>query len=226
MWLIESVTGGSPYNLVFTAFIERGQLDPGTFRAAVAATVARHEGLRVVFADGDTGPEPVVLAEHAPEITCFEHDGPAAGFEEHVRAVTAAQCRRPFDLAAAPPVRFLYFAHPSGRQAVVLTAHHMVLDGWSVGLILTEIFARYGELEGGAAAGGAAGVPLRALTRHQDKLRAGGAWDRQAGFWREHLDGVPAVLDLPADPEAAASSGRGRDPDPARPGPGRQRGRR
>ncbi|MGW4059295.1 non-ribosomal peptide synthetase [Amycolatopsis sp. NPDC004747] len=194
MFLIESVTGGSPYNLVFTAFVERGTLDAGALEAAVAATVARHEGLRTVFAETDSGTVRVVLDEHEPAFTRFTHDGEPAGFDAYAREVAAAEARKPFDLQAAPAVRFLHLAHPGGRQAVVLIAHHMVLDGLSVGLVLTEIFRRYdGETGFGP------GTSLSALLRHEEQLRASGLWDEQARFWAEHLAGCPSVLELPAD---------------------------
>ncbi len=196
MWLIESVTGGSPYNLVFTAFIEEGVLDLDVFTSAVRRTVARHEGLRTVFADGDNGLVRVPLDDHTPRIDSFTHDGPSDDFAAHVRATVAEEGRRPFDLKAAPAVRFLHFAHPSGRQAVALTAHHMVLDGMAVGLVLSEIFARY---DGGTTVDDSPGVPLSALIRHQEELRVDGEWDRQAAFWAGHLTGVPSVLELPAD---------------------------
>ncbi|MDH6112899.1 amino acid adenylation domain-containing protein [Kitasatospora sp. MAP12-15] len=203
MWLIESITGGSPYNLVFTAFVERGELDLATFRTAVDRTVARNEGLRTVFTEteteGDGSVRREVLAAHSAEFDCFTHDGDPADFEEHVRRTTDEQSRRPFDLKAAPAVRFLHFAHPSGRQAVVLTAHHMVLDGWSVGLALKEVFAHYEELAGGAPTAFGPGVALSALIRSQEEQRAAGLWDQQAEFWAGQLAAVPTVLELPAD---------------------------
>jgi amino acid adenylation domain-containing protein len=199
MWLTESITGGSPYNLVFTAFIENGVLDLDAFKMAVGRTVARHEGLRTVFAHGENGIVRVALDDHTPEFSSFGHDGAQDDFVEYVRLTVAEEAGRPFDLSAAPAVRFLHVAHPSGRQAVALTAHHMVLDGLSVGLVLKEVFARYDELTGGAPVDSAPGVPLSALIRHQEELRVGGVWDQQAEFWARHLDRVPAVLELPAD---------------------------
>ncbi|MEU6809452.1 amino acid adenylation domain-containing protein [Streptomyces sp. NPDC046831] len=206
MWLIESITGGSPYNLVFTAFVEQGRLDVGLLKEAVARTVARNEGLRTVFVEDDDSGAVVrrVLDAHTAEFTGFTCEGDAADFEEGVRRVLAEETRRPFDLKAAPAVRFLHFAHPAGRQAVTLTAHHMVLDGWSVGLVWKEILAHYEELSGGAAAGFGPGVPLGTLIRRQEEQRAGGVWDRQAGFWSQQLEGVPSVLELPADRQRPA----------------------
>lgn len=195
MFLIESITGGSPYNLVFTVFTEHGTLDPDRLERAIAATAARHEGLRTVFTEADTGTTPLVLGvDHQTKIDHFIFNGSEARFDGHVRAVTATEASRPFDLHIAPAVRFLHFAHPSGRQALVLTAHHMVLDGLSVGLVLTEIFRRYeGETNF------APGIPLSALISHQERQREAGVWDEQAAFWTKHLADCPSVLELPAD---------------------------
>jgi amino acid adenylation domain-containing protein len=206
MWLIESITGGSPYNLVFTAFVEKGDLDVEVLKEAVARTVARNEGLRTVFTEDEATGAVVrtVLDEHTAEFTGIVCAGKAAGFEDEVRRTSRAHTRRPFDLKAAPAVRFLHFTHASGRQAVVLTAHHMVLDGWAVGLVFRELLAHYEELSGGTPADFGPGVPLGTLIRRQEEQRAGGLWDRQADFWTRHLDSVPTVLELPADRQRPA----------------------
>ncbi|MFD0201764.1 MULTISPECIES: non-ribosomal peptide synthetase [Saccharothrix] len=205
MWLIERVTGGSPYNLVFTCFVlpgTEGRLKGEVFERAVAATVARHPGLRTVYreVDGDVATE--VLDRHTADITAVEHEGD--GFEEHVRFLAAEHGRRPFDLAAAPAFRFLRVTG-SRQDAVVLMAHHMVLDGWAVGLLLNELFAHYDALALGLPAPFTGVAPsTRALFRHQERARVSGEWERQAEFWIKQLDGVPTVLELPADRQRPA----------------------
>ncbi len=198
IWIAERIVGGSPYNLVFIAFAE-GPLRGETLDEAVRVTVARHDGLCTVFRERDGSVVREVRAGHVPEITVVSRDG-EEGFEDHVRRVAAEYGRRPFDLAAAPALRFLRVSHPAGRHALVVAAHHMVLDGWAAGLLLREIFARYDQLAHGAPdAEPGPGVSVAALSRHQAELRASGEWDRQTGFWRQYLDGTPFVLDLPAD---------------------------
>ncbi|MEV6908738.1 amino acid adenylation domain-containing protein [Amycolatopsis sp. NPDC051071] len=200
MWLIERVTGGSPYNLVFTCFVENGTLVAERFERAVARTAARHAGLRTVYR-GDTGDVvPEVLEPYTPPVEVHTWDGEAGEFGERVRSLAARHGRRPFDLAEAPAYRFLRVEGTAGGQAVVLVAHHMVLDGWSVGLLLNEVFAQYDALATGASeTAGEPGVSPRVLLRHQEEARAGGEWDRQAEFWIKHLDGVPSILELPSD---------------------------
>ncbi|HEY9391285.1 MAG TPA: condensation domain-containing protein, partial [Mycobacteriales bacterium] len=200
MWINERVTGGAPYNLVFLCFVERGRLDPSVLERVLAATVAHHEGLRTVFRQRSEGIVREVLTAATPEFAAVGSDVPVGDFEEHARQVAADFGGKPFDVSAAPALRFLLLTHPSGRQALVLAAHHMILDGWAVGLLLREMVARYDRLERGAPEPAPGpGVPMRVLLRHEEALRTGGAWDRQAELLSRHLDGVPSVLELPSD---------------------------
>ncbi|MFC8450014.1 amino acid adenylation domain-containing protein [Kitasatospora sp. NPDC057223] len=204
MWLIESITGGSPYNLVFTCFVEEGKLDQGLLQEALDRTARRHEGLRTVFRERDGEAVRHVLDEVTPQLVDLEHDVLDTEFEDYVRRVSARRGAEPFDLAAAPALRLLFFANPVGGGALTLIAHHMLLDGTAVGLLLDELFAHYRELEGGAAADQQPAVPLGALIRRQEELRAAGEWQRQAEFWNGHLAGIPTVLELPADRQRPA----------------------
>ena len=208
MWINERVTGGSPYNLVFLCFVERGRLDPPTLHRAVNATATRHEGLRTVFRQQDGEIVRDVLAAAAPEFRTQDDQGPAAGFEARIRVLAAEFGREPFDVAVTPALRFLIVSHPDGQQALVLAAHHMMLDGWAVGLLLRELFDRYDAVNVPAPA---PGVPMNALVRHEAALRASGVWDRQADVLSDRLSGVPAVLELPSDrprPQVHDASGR------------------
>ncbi|MFH8882292.1 amino acid adenylation domain-containing protein [Streptomyces californicus] len=209
MWLIERVAGGSPYNLVFTAYAEDGgRIDGGALAKALTQTAARHEGLRTVFRESTRDDEDEVVREvlsaYTSQLTEIVHEGPVEEFEAFVRREGAEQGRRPFDLSAAPAWRLLHFSHPAGRDAVVLAAHHMVLDGWAVGLLLRELFARHAALTGTGPEPVEQPVPVGALTERQDALRGRGVWDAQAAFWKSHLHGVPTTLELPADRQRPA----------------------
>ena len=107
MWLVDHVTAGVPYNLVFLCFVDKGRLEPATLAAAVRETVARHEGLRTVFLERDGEVVREVMAGYVPELASAGYDGPAGGFDEHVRRVAAEFGRRPFDVSAAPALRLL-----------------------------------------------------------------------------------------------------------------------
>jgi amino acid adenylation domain-containing protein len=197
MWLLESTLGGSAYNLVFTSYVDSGALDRAVFGRAAAATTARHASLRTVFREEDDEVVPVVLDEVEPEIVDIACEGP--DFEEFVRAAAAERSRVPFDLTTAPPLRYLFVAG-AGRQAVVLIAHHALLDGWAVGLLLDELFSSYRALKADLPLPRTEPAPTtETLLRRHERDRTSGEWDRLAEFWLKYLDGVPTVLELPTD---------------------------
>jgi amino acid adenylation domain-containing protein len=199
MWLAEQMLGGTPYNLVFVAFID-GAMDRNLMADAIGRTVRRHEGLRAVFAaeDGIVGRR--VLADHVPRIEDLglDDDG-AVDFHRAVRAKAVVEGNRPFDLAAVPPLRFLLASRGAERHALVMIVHHIMLDGWAVGLTLTEIFSGYDAMERGVRPDDGPATGMAGLSAHQERLRQNGVWDRQTDYWRDRLDGVSTTLDLPAD---------------------------
>jgi len=138
-----------------------------------------------------------------------------------VNHVAAEYGRRPFDLATDPGLRFLHVSQPAGHAALVLIAHHMVLDGWAVGLLLREIFTRYEAQADQAAVAWEPAVSAAALSRYQEESWIGDEWNRQAEFWTSHLSQAATVLDLPTDrprPSVQDPAGRRVALDPTRPG--------
>src|SRR5579859_1976959 len=198
MWIRELAFGSLPYNLLCTCFID-GPADVGLLTTAVAGTVERHEGLRTVFAESGGKLERQVLASYWPPLPRYEIDGPAAAFAGQVRALAAELGRVPFDLDESPPLRFSLASLDPDRHALIVAVHHMLLDAWAIGLVLREIFARYEILAGGSQPDLGPPVGFDEYLERQRRLRDSGELDRQAAFWRSHLSGAPAVIDLPAD---------------------------
>ncbi|WP_237533258.1 condensation domain-containing protein [Streptomyces sp. SID685] len=195
MWLTERAVGGSPYNLVFVAFTE-GPLRRDLLAGAVASVGRRHENLRTRFVDVDGRVDRQVDDEFTVPLEELAHDAGRDGdFESFVRAAAAREGRVVFDLADAPPLRFLHASAGDDRHALVLIAHHLLLDGWSVGLLLRELFDAYDHPDRPLTPA----PRFQCLLDHQEGLSGSGVWDRQGAFWEGHLAGVPAVLELPSD---------------------------
>jgi amino acid adenylation domain-containing protein len=196
MWMREQAIGPLPYNLVFTCFID-GPLDVGTLIAAVQETVRRHDGLRTVFVQTDAKIQRRVLDSWLPPVPLQIHEG--GDFIAHVRARAGQEGGAPFDLGSVPPLRFAMISHGSDRHALVMAVHHILLDGYAIGLVLREVFIRYDDLARGGARDWEPAVRFDEQVRWLEELRQSGELARQADFWRHYLDGAPAVLDLPAD---------------------------
>lgn len=200
MWITEAITGGSPYNLVFLCLVTRGQLEPDPLERAIADVTARHEGLRTVFTERDGDIARVVLPAFAPKLARAEYHGQEDGFKAHARDRAREFGGEPFSMSQEPPLRFLLLSHVSGRQVLVVAAHHMLLDGQAAGLLLREIFLGYDRrVRGETSENRSPAIPFEALLLRQEAARASGSWNRRVASWRERLADVPTVLELPAD---------------------------
>ncbi len=152
----------------------RGPLDVAALRDSLARLLARHDALRARFsATGERftiGP--------VPTLSLPVEDGPLA-------AVLDAEATAPFDLVAGPPIRLRLVRVAAEHHVLVLTAHHIICDGWSINTLLAEL-AEAGPLPPALSfAAFAAGRGSRAA--------ADLAW------WQGQFATAPAALDLPAD---------------------------
>ncbi|MFG1839304.1 amino acid adenylation domain-containing protein [Micromonospora sp. NPDC049175] len=156
----------------------RGNLDADRLRAAVQTTIERHETLRASFRR-DRGGHPVqVIATSAEapwrEVGIGPDDADAA-----LLALADEERLRPFDTAVAPLLRCLLVSRGPDRHRLVLTLHHLLVDGWSVPVLLRDLLAAY--------AGHSAALPRTG--RYRDHLRALKAQDPEAAraAWRRSL---------------------------------------
>ncbi|OLF14223.1 hypothetical protein BLA60_03540 [Actinophytocola xinjiangensis] len=158
-----------------------GVVEAKALRAAAETLLRRHPTLRAGFRFRRGG-EPVALVPASVTVDWRT-------VETQDRAAEArAERERPFDLARPPLLRFLLVTTAADRHTLVLTHHHILLDGWSMPLLVRELFALY------AQAGSDAGLPAPA--RFRDHL----AWlstrdtDASRAAWRRHLDGAEPTL--------------------------------
>ncbi|MFC8898661.1 amino acid adenylation domain-containing protein [Streptomyces cinereoruber] len=202
LWFLDRLTSGGPLYNVPLALTLTGDLDPDALRAAVRELVRRHASLRTRLTATDGG-DPVQTVDPAGEPTWTAEDlghvpGPerAAAAEERARAEAAL----PFDLSAGPLARFRLLRLDARHAVLLVTLHHAVSDGWSVGVLLRDLTALYrAALDGGAAPLPPLPVQYPDYTAWQRALLDGPVRDVQLGYWRDCLAGAPPVLDLPTD---------------------------
>jgi hypothetical protein len=146
----EGSTGVDPYTIQL-------QLDghgprPERLRDALDAVLARHDVLRAAIRDRKRG-GPVAVVPEAASTPWTETD---AADDAEVEQACEAERVRPFALGRPPLVRALLIRRPDGRWRLAITLHHLVVDGWSLGLLVTELLD---HAEGREPAGEA--VPYR-----------------------------------------------------------------
>ncbi|HKH46250.1 MAG TPA: amino acid adenylation domain-containing protein, partial [Thermoanaerobaculia bacterium] len=191
-----------------------GRLDAAALAASLGEIVRRHEALRTTFATGGTGA--AVLQRIAPGLDVPLPVVDLGDLPEPERAaeatrLTREEARRLFDLERGPLLRATLLRRSGEEHDVLLTLHHVVADGWSVGVLARELSVLYAAFAAGLPSP-LPGLPIQYAdfaVWQRDWLR-GEVLAVQLGYWRERLAGAPAAIDLPADrPRAAAGSGRG-----------------
>ena len=176
-----------------------------------ARSVRRHEVLGAVFAAGPDGEPVQVLAGGAPFRPTFVDLTATPRGSALADRLAQREARRPFDLRRGPLLRAVLIRLGAGAHRLCLTLHHIVSDGWSLGLLLSELGALYGARRSGVDAG-LAPLPAQYVDyavwegERLESERSRAAIDRV----RERLAGALPVLEVPTDrPHRQAASSPG-----------------
>ncbi|WP_226505669.1 non-ribosomal peptide synthetase [Pseudomonas sp. MWU16-30317] len=185
-----------------------GQLDIDALQATLSGLVSRHETLRTVFVEDDGTPRQQVL----PTMPVVLTQRDAAGLDEAQLATRIeAAVAQPFDLAHGPLWRALLLRQGNARHVLVLSLHHVVSDGWSMGVMVRECLHSYRALTSGAPAD--LPVPIVQYADYavwQRQQLEQGVLHTQLVYWRATLENDFTPLELPADrPRPAVQSHRG-----------------
>jgi hypothetical protein len=184
------------YNVNFAARI-RSEVDIAALRRAFQALVDRHPALRTTFSVRSGKPVQQIHQRH--EIH-FEETDASAWDGDALKARLLEEAYRPFDLQRGPVLRVNLFTS-SGREHVLsIVVHHIVIDFWSLALLLSEL----GVLYPAEKAGVPATLPAFAsqytdYVRWQDEMLSSAEGERLWGYWRKQLAGQLPLLELPTD---------------------------
>ncbi|HET8798152.1 MAG TPA: amino acid adenylation domain-containing protein, partial [Thermoanaerobaculia bacterium] len=187
-----------------------GSLDVAALRAALDRLIARHENLRTSFIAEGGVPYQRIAPEHCGFALAFEDLSALPGGEREaaVARLTVEEARAPFDLSTGPLVRGRLLRLGDEEHVLLVTQHHIVTDGWSIDIMVREFAALYEAFHNRQP------DPLPPLhvqyadyAQWQREWLQGGELSRQLEFWKSHLTGAPALIELPLDrPRPAVQS--------------------
>jgi pristinamycin I synthase-3/4 len=193
------------------AFRLRGALDLAAFEAALGALVERHEPLRTTFPEvAGRAVQQIAPAAGFPLPLADLSALPPAARDGAALALAAAAGRRRFDLARGPLARGLAVRLAARDHAVLFALHHIVFDGWSIGVFVRELSALYrAALAGHPPALAPLAVQYADFAVWQRSWLAGEVLAGELAYWRERLAGAPPLA-LPADRAVAPAARTGR----------------
>ncbi|WP_420127864.1 amino acid adenylation domain-containing protein, partial [Longimicrobium sp.] len=201
LWFMDRMEGtGSAYHITDRQRL-RGELDRDALRRALDRIVARHESLRTTFAEVDGEPVQRVTPAEASPFQLAEHDlRRAAEPGAELRRLAAEEARAPFDLAQGPLIRGFLARLAEDDHVLLISMHHIVSDGWSMGVLTRELNALYTAFrEGRPDPLPPLAVQYADYAAWQRRWMEGEVLREQAEYWREALSGAPELLELPAD---------------------------
>ena len=211
LWFIDQLEpGNAVYNIPGVTRLE-GRLDLSVLERVINEIIRRHEVLRTRF-EVEAGEPAQVIDAWEPrrlEVTDLTKLIPEER-EAEISRITREEAETGFDLRRGPLLRVKALKLEEEEHVLLCTMHHIVSDGWSMGILIGEVGALYQAFQQGEAS------PLEELPIQyadyavwQRKYLAGGVMHAEVGYWKERLKGA-AVLELPADhPRPAAPSHRG-----------------
>ncbi|UZW58371.1 non-ribosomal peptide synthetase [Lysobacter enzymogenes] len=200
LWFLSQFEGADQAYRIAGGVRLTGALDRAALRRALDEIANRHDALRTTFAQTDGRPVQVVADPGAG--FAFEHSDlrSAADPAAALRELALHEAAAPFDLQRGPLARARLAQLGDNDHALLLTMHHIVSDGWSMGVLVNELGALYRSFRD---------AQPPALPELPIQYADYAAWQRQwlssevlaqqAQYWRDTLAGAPALLELPTD---------------------------
>ncbi|MFN7949388.1 MAG: amino acid adenylation domain-containing protein [Blastocatellia bacterium] len=212
LWFLDQFDpGNGVYNLPSVVRFT-GRLDLQALESSLNAIIRRHEILHTTFSMQDGEPVQVVMPpfELRPELTDLTAL-PAETREAEAIRLAADEALRPFDLSCGPLLRAHLWRLAEDEHLFAVVFHHIISDGWSLGIFFRELGALYQPF---ASAQPAALPPLEIqyadYALWQQQQLQGHRLAEHLAFWRQHLAGAPALTGLPTDfPRPAVQRNRG-----------------
>ncbi len=201
LWFLDQLQPESAFYNIPAAIHITGTLDVAAFRKSINEVVARHEALRTTFDSSDGEPVQVIAPTLQLDIPLMDLRAvPAAQRGEEIQQLARLEARRAFDLAAGPLLRVTLLQESDSDYVMLLVMHHIISDGWSIGVFVKELAALYEAYAAGNSS------PLAPLTIQyadyaawQRQWLQGDALQAQVNYWKNQLQGAPPVLALPTD---------------------------
>jgi amino acid adenylation domain-containing protein len=211
LWLIDQTKSSAGYNLPLGIRIQ-GALKEAALEKSLREILGRHDALRTRFIVRNGAPVQQILPRFEFCLNTVDlANVPKAAQEEEIRKRAQSEARQVFHLDQGPLFRARLLRLSDQDHVLLITMHHIISDGWSIGVLLEELVALYTAFSQGQPS------PLPELpvqyadfAEWQRQWLSGEALEQQLSYWKKQLSDLPPPLELPADrPEPGSRSFQG-----------------
>ncbi len=201
LWFLAQLENtANAYNMALALRLH-GPLQIETLAAALNAVVERHEVLRTTFPASDGDPRQHIIATLDVPIECIDLTHlPESGRNDPFMRALRERSARPFDLTRGPLIRAALARLAEEDNVFLLCMHHIVADGWSLGVLTRELDIAYKSMTlGQPSTAPCLSLQYADYALWQRGLAKSPEWQRQLRWWQQQLDDAPTLLGLPTD---------------------------
>ena len=201
LWFLAQLEPDNPSYNIPQILRLKGELNVNALEEALNTIIARHESLRTTFREIDGEPVQIVSSAHKIKLG-FEDlkELPESQREDEAHRLAVTEVRRAFDLSRDYPLRAMLVRIEDDDNWLLLTMHHIVSDGWSMGILTRELSNIYEALATNQDISlSELPVQYTDFAEWQREWLQGEVLEEQLGYWLKRLAGAPAMLKLPTD---------------------------
>jgi amino acid adenylation domain-containing protein/FkbH-like protein/thioester reductase-like protein len=212
LWFIDQLEGGRAAYHIPLAMRMKGELNCVALQSALDGLIQRHETLRTTFVNIDGEPIQQIAENGHFALLLVDLSHHEVGKREvEVLKQSHEEFGAAFDLATGPLVRGRLLKLSKDEHVLLITMHHIVSDGWSIGVLIRDLGALYEAFMAGVSSS-LAPLPIQYAdyALWQREQLDGASQREHLPYWAEHLRGAPELLELPTDrPRPPVQSYRG-----------------
>ncbi len=201
LWFLDQLAPGSSSYNIPSALRLNGALDVSALEKSMAAIISRHESLRTTFSDVEGKPVQIISEPEEFELDVID----ISALSEEDRESEAAKIVRkdanaPFDLSSGPLLRAGLIKLADDEHVILLNMHHIISDGWSVGILINEVIQLYLAFSSGKPSLLTdMEIQYADFAVWQQNWLSGEVLENQINYWKNQLAGAPPLLELPTD---------------------------
>ncbi|MCC5666990.1 amino acid adenylation domain-containing protein [Nostoc sp. CHAB 5784] len=201
MWFLSQLEPNNPFYNEPQALRLHGFLNLVALEKSLNKIIARHSALRTNFVKVDGQPVQVIAESLTLSIPVVDlRDIPESEREISAQRLAIAEAQQPFDLASSPLIRTCVLKLTEVEHVLLLTIHHIVWDGWSWGILLRELATLYSAFCNDLSPElPELSIQYKDFAVWQRQWLLREVLESQLAYWKQQLEGAPALLELPTD---------------------------
>ena len=212
LWFLEQLESDVTAYTIRTAIHISGVLDLVALERTLNELIRRHESMRTTVSIENGLPCQVIPSELELNLSLSDlSDVSETEREGEIQRILSTESRRPFDLSNGPLIRATLLKWREDDHILLFMMHHIISDGWSMGILFEEISDLYRAFrEGDVSPLPELPIQYADFAHWQRKWFQGEVLENQLAYWKNQLDGIPAGLEFPTDrPRPTVQSFRG-----------------